>query len=61
MNVLSSGVLANVPDRDRFDPRAQKWYREGDREYNSRYGSRDQYKNEYRRGFLVGYERGYRG
>ena len=48
-------------DRDRFDPRAQKWYREGDREYNSRYGNRDQYKNEYRRGFLAGYERGYRG
>jgi hypothetical protein len=48
-------------DRDRFDPRAQKWYREGDREYNSRYGNREQYKDEYRRGFLAGYERGYRG
>ena len=48
-------------DRDRADPRSQKWYREGDRNYNSRYGNRDQYKNEYRRGFLVGYDRGYRG
>lgn len=47
-------------DRDRYDPRAQKWYREGDREYDSRYGSRDRYKDEYRRGFVTGYDRGYR-
>ena len=46
-------------DRRRADARSHKWYREGDREYNSRYGSRDQYKYEYRRGFLLGYERGY--
>jgi hypothetical protein len=48
-------------DRDRPDPRSHKWYREGDRQYNSRYGNREQYKNEYRRGFLIGYDRGYRG
>ncbi|MEO5897619.1 MAG: hypothetical protein ABIS06_18160 [Vicinamibacterales bacterium] len=47
--------------RNGFDPRRHKWYREGDREYNSRYGSREQYKDEYRRGFTAGYEQGYRG
>jgi hypothetical protein len=47
-------------DGDRYDPRRHKWYREGDRGYNSRYGPRDLYKDEYRRGFLAGYERGYR-
>ncbi|HEY0875607.1 MAG TPA: hypothetical protein VGD94_19175 [Vicinamibacterales bacterium] len=47
-------------DGDRFDPRRHKWYREGDRNYNSRYGPRERYKDEYRRGFLAGYERGYR-
>lgn len=48
-------------DRGRADARRHKWYREGDRDYNSRYGSRQQYKNEYRRGFLAGYERGFWG
>lgn len=47
-------------DGDRYDPRRHKWYREGDRDYNSRYGSKDRYKDEYRRGFLAGYDRGYR-
>ena len=47
-------------DNDRFDSRRHKWYREGDRHFNSRYGSRDRYKDEYRRGFTQGYERGYR-
>jgi len=47
-------------DRNRADARGHRWYREGDREYNSRYGNKDQYKNEYRRGFIAGYDRGYR-
>ena len=47
-------------DRDSYDPRRHKWYRDGDREFNSRYGSREQYKDEYRRGFVAGYEQGYR-
>jgi hypothetical protein len=47
-------------DRDSYDPVRQKWYREGDRHYNSRYGSRDQWKSEYREAFKQGYERGYR-
>jgi hypothetical protein len=38
----------------------QKWYREGDHNYNSRDGlTREQYKNEYRRGFQQGYARAY--
>jgi hypothetical protein len=53
--------LEDARGRDGFDPRRHKWYREGDRAYNSRYGSREQYKDEYRRGFTAGYEQGYRG
>lgn len=48
-------------DGDRFDPLRHKWYREGDRHYNSRYGPRDQYKMAYREAFRQGYEAGYRG
>ena len=48
-------------DRDRFDPRRERWYREGDRGYKrDAYMSRDRYKDVYRRGFLEGYEAGYR-
>jgi hypothetical protein len=47
-------------DGDRYDPRRHKWYREGDRHYNSRYGPRDLWKDEYRRAFLQGYDAGYR-
>ena len=48
-------------DRDGYDPRRSKRYREGDNDYNSRYGSRDQYKQEYRAAFQQGYDEGYRG
>jgi hypothetical protein len=48
-------------DRDRFDYRRAKRYREGDRGYDNRYGSRDAYKQDYRAGFQRGYEDGYRG
>lgn len=47
-------------DRRAYDARRHKWYREGDRDYNSRYGNRERYKDDYRRGFLAGYERGFR-
>ena len=47
-------------DRDRYDPRRHKWYRDADRGFESRYGSRERYKDEYRRGFLAGYEQAYR-
>ena len=41
-------------------PERQKWYRQGDRNYNGRDGiPRDEYKNEYRRGFQEGYRRAY--
>ena len=52
--------LEDARDGDRFDARRHKWYREGDRHYESRYGSRDRYKDEYRRGFIAGYDRAYR-
>jgi len=48
-------------DGDRYDPRRHKWYREGDRHYNSRYGPREQYARAYRDAFQQGYEAGYRG
>lgn len=47
-------------DRDRFDPRRHKWYREGDRGYRREYGPRDAYERVYREAFMQGYERGYR-
>jgi hypothetical protein len=48
-------------DHDRFDPRRERWYREGDRGYKrDAYMSRDRYKDLYRRGFVGGYEAGYR-
>jgi len=47
-------------DRENYDPRRSKRYREGDRDYDNRYGSRDQYKQDYRAAFVQGYEEGYR-
>jgi hypothetical protein len=38
----------------------QKWYRSGDRHYDSQYGSRQVYEDQYRSGFREGYERAYR-
>jgi hypothetical protein len=45
---------------DSYDPRRQKWYRDGDRGYKDEYGSRRTYENSYRDGFLRGYDQGYR-
>jgi hypothetical protein len=48
-------------DRDRFDPRRERWYRDAQRGYDRDYRmSRDEYRDVYRRGFLEGYESGYR-
>jgi hypothetical protein len=47
-------------DRDPFDPRRAKRYREGDHDYSSRYGPRDDYKRQYRAAFEEGYAQGYR-
>jgi hypothetical protein len=45
---------------DSYDPRRQKWYRDGDRGYRDEYGPRRNYENAYRDGFLRGYDQGYR-
>ena len=47
-------------DRDRFDPRRERWYRSADRGYDRRYGPRNQYRQVYRDAFVRGYEQGYR-
>lgn len=46
-------------DREPFDPRLPRRYREGDHEYDRRYGSLEEYKQEYRAAFIRGYEEGY--
>jgi hypothetical protein len=45
---------------DAYDPRRQKWYRDGDRGYKDEYGSKHAYETAYRDGFLRGYDQGYR-
>ena len=52
--------LDDVSDRKYPDVSRQKWYRNGDHEYDSRYGSKEVYRVEYRRGFEEGYNRAYR-
>ena len=52
--------LDDVNDRKYPDVNRQKWYRNGDHDYNSRYGSKETYRVEYRRGFEDGYNRAYR-
>lgn len=47
-------------DRDSYDVRRHKWYRDGDRHYRNEYGPRRQYEDLYRQGFREGYDRGYR-
>jgi hypothetical protein len=62
-NGVSDGYnkgLDDVHDRKFPDVTRQKWYRNGDHDYNSRYGSKDAYRVEYRRGFEEGYNRAYR-
>ncbi len=51
--------LNDARDRHAFDPTRHKWYRSGERNYDSRYGSRAQYANVYRDGFRRGYESAY--
>jgi hypothetical protein len=52
--------LDDVHDRKYPDVTRQKWYRNGDHDYDSHYGSKDAYRVEYRRGFEDGYNRAYR-
>jgi hypothetical protein len=62
-NGVNDGYQKGRDDaRDGKYPQAerQKWYREGDHNYDNDFGmSRDQYKMEYRRGFQEGYNRAY--
>jgi hypothetical protein len=61
-NGVSDGYrkgLDDVQDRKSPDVTRQKWYRNGDHDYDSRYGSKDSYRLEYRRGFSEGYNRAY--
>jgi hypothetical protein len=46
--------------RRSFDVLRHRWYRSGDRHYDSRFGSKQHYAGVYREGFKEGYERGYR-
>lgn len=62
-NGISDGYekgLDDVKDRKYPDVSRQKWYRNGDHDYDSRYGSKETYRVEYRRGFEEGYNRAYR-
>jgi hypothetical protein len=62
-NGLSDGYkkgLDDLNDRKYPDVNRQKWYRNGDHDYDSRYGSKETYRVEYRRGFEEGYNRAYR-
>ena len=52
--------LHYLNDRKYPDVNRQKWYRNGDHDYDSRYGSKETYRVEYRRGFEDGYNRAYR-
>lgn len=52
--------LEDVRARRSADVLRHRWYRSGDRHYDSRYGSRQQYADGYRQGFREGYARGYR-
>jgi len=48
-------------DRDRFDPRRERWYRDAGRGYDRDLRmSRNEYRDVYRRGFVQGYDAGYR-
>jgi hypothetical protein len=62
-NGLSDGYkkgLDDVSDRKSPDVSRQKWYRNGDHDYDSRYGSKESYRVDYQRGFEEGYNRAYR-
>jgi hypothetical protein len=62
-NGVSDGYkkgLDDLNDRKYPDVNRQKWYRNGDHDYDSRYGSKETYRVEYRRGFEEGYNSAYR-
>lgn len=44
----------------RADVNRQRWYRNGDHDFDRHYGTRDAYRVDYRRGFELGYDRAFR-
>jgi Ni/Co efflux regulator RcnB len=52
--------IDDVRHHRRADINRQKWYRNGDRDYDRHWGTRDAYRADYRRGFESGYDRAYR-
>ena len=52
--------IDDVRHHRRPDMNRQKWYRNGDHDYDRHWGSKDAYRVEYRRGFELGYDRAYR-
>lgn len=46
-------------DRDRYDPRRHRRYRDADQGYRRDYGPKGVYEASYRRGFERGYDQGY--
>lgn len=61
-NGYSDGFEKGVDDgrhHHSFDPTRHKWFRSGDRHYDSRFGPRAEYENLYRDGFRNGYQAGY--
>lgn len=52
--------IDDVRHHRRADMSRQKWYRNGDHDYDRHWGSRDAYRADYRRGFERGYDRAYR-
>jgi hypothetical protein len=46
-------------DRETYDPRRSKRYRNGDHDYDDRFGPKVEYKQLYRDAFLQGYEQGF--
>ncbi len=52
--------IDDVRHHRRADMNRQKWYRNGDHDYDNHWGSRDAYRAEYRHGFAEGYDRAFR-
>src|SRR5215467_6398084 len=52
--------IDDVRHHRRADMNRQRWYRNGDHDYDRHWGSRDVYRVDYRRGFEQGYDRAYR-
>ena len=52
--------IDDVRHHRRADVNRQRWYRNGDHDYDHHYGTRDAYRVDYRRGFEQGYDRAVR-